>query len=42
MSSADETSTIAEAAKVYPGYGKYRSRATDRTIRVFVLSPAST
>ncbi len=28
------------AARVYPGYAKYRERASHRTIRVFVLEPA--
>ncbi len=28
-----------EAAKVYPGYDKYRERISDREIRVFVLQP---
>ncbi len=28
------------AAQVYPGYAKYRDRASHRTIRVFVLEPA--
>jgi len=30
---------FAEAAKVYPGYAKYRERASHRTIEVYVLSP---
>lgn len=37
---ADEAQTdaaFADAAKVYPGYGKYRQRASHRTIRVFML-----
>jgi deazaflavin-dependent oxidoreductase (nitroreductase family) len=39
----DEQSDVAfaEATKVYPGYGKYRSRAEHRTIRVFVLQAGS-
>lgn len=28
------------ASTFYPGYGKYRERASHRTIRVFVLEPA--
>ena len=39
--SADEAevdAAFAEAAKVYPGYAKYRDRAGERRIRVFVLS----
>ncbi len=32
---------FAEAAKVYPGYGKYRQRASHRTIRVFMLGPSA-
>lgn len=35
---ADEA--FAVAATFYPGYGKYRDRASHRTIRVFVLDPA--
>ena len=31
---------FAEAAKVYPGYAKYRERASHRTIRAFVLEAA--
>ena len=27
------------AATFYPGYGKYRARASHRTISVFVLEP---
>lgn len=34
---AQADAAFAEAAKVYPGYGKYRERASHRTIRVFVL-----
>jgi deazaflavin-dependent oxidoreductase (nitroreductase family) len=34
---ADEAFEI--AATFYPGYGKYRDRASHRTIRVFVLEP---
>jgi deazaflavin-dependent oxidoreductase (nitroreductase family) len=29
------------AATFYPGYGKYRARASHRVIRVFVLEPAT-
>ena len=36
---ADET--FASAAKVYPGYARYRERAAHREIRVFVLEPAA-
>lgn len=31
---------FAAAAKVYPGYAKYRERASHRTVKVFVLQPA--
>ena len=34
---AQADAAFAEAAKVYPGYGKYRQRASHRTIRVFML-----
>ena len=36
---ADEAFEI--AATFYPGYGKYRARASHRTIRVFVLEPSA-
>jgi deazaflavin-dependent oxidoreductase (nitroreductase family) len=36
---ADEAFRI--AATFYPGYGKYRARASHRTIRVFVLEPGA-
>ncbi len=36
-SEADEA--FAVAATFYPGYGKYRARASHRTIRVFILEP---
>jgi len=36
---ADEAFEI--AASFYPGYGKYRARASHRTIRVFVLEPSA-
>jgi deazaflavin-dependent oxidoreductase (nitroreductase family) len=36
---ADRTFEV--AATFYPGYGKYRARASHRTIRVFVLEPAA-
>ncbi|MGB7879492.1 MAG: nitroreductase family deazaflavin-dependent oxidoreductase [Ilumatobacteraceae bacterium] len=35
---ADEVFEI--AGTFYPGYGKYRARASHRTIRVFVLEPS--
>jgi deazaflavin-dependent oxidoreductase (nitroreductase family) len=35
---ADEAFEV--AATFYPGYGKYRARASHRTIRVFVLEPS--
>jgi deazaflavin-dependent oxidoreductase (nitroreductase family) len=39
---ADETEAAFEiGARIYPGYAKYRERAAHRTIRVFVLEPAS-
>ena len=34
---AEADAVFADAAKIYPGYGKYRERADHRTIRVFVL-----
>lgn len=36
-SDAQADAAFCEAAKVYPGYGKYRQRAGHRTIRVFML-----
>jgi deazaflavin-dependent oxidoreductase (nitroreductase family) len=36
---ADEAFEI--AARIYPGYAKYRARASHRVIRVFVLEPAT-
>ena len=36
-SDAQADAAFAEAAKVYPGYAKYRVRAQHRTIRVFML-----
>ncbi|MGA7759496.1 MAG: nitroreductase family deazaflavin-dependent oxidoreductase [Ilumatobacteraceae bacterium] len=40
--SADEADEAFEiAATFYPGYGKYRARASHRTIRVFVLEPSA-
>jgi deazaflavin-dependent oxidoreductase (nitroreductase family) len=36
---ADRTFEV--AATFYPGYGKYRARASHRTIRVFFLEPAA-
>jgi len=38
-SEADEAFDI--AATIYPGYGKYRERASHRQIRVFVLEPTA-
>lgn len=38
-SDAEADEAFGAAATVYPGYGKYRLRASHRTIRVFVLSP---
>ncbi len=37
---AEADEVFAEAAKIYPGYAKYRERADHRPIRVFVLAPA--
>lgn len=37
-SEAQADAAFAEAAKVYPGYARYRERASHRTIRVFILS----
>jgi deazaflavin-dependent oxidoreductase (nitroreductase family) len=37
---AETEAAFAEAAKVYPGYAKYRERASHRTIRAFVLEAA--
>lgn len=37
---AEADRTFEVAATFYPGYGKYRARASHRTIRVFVLEPA--
>lgn len=34
---AQADAAFAEAAKIYPGYSKYRERATHRRIRVFLL-----
>ena len=38
---AEVDATFGAAAKVYPGYSKYRERADHRTIRVFVLEPTN-
>lgn len=38
---AEADATFAEAAKIYPGYAKYRERANHREIRVFVLETVS-
>jgi deazaflavin-dependent oxidoreductase (nitroreductase family) len=36
----DETETaLVAAARVYPGYDKYRERITGRAVKVFVLTP---
>ena len=38
-SDAETDEAFEIAASFYPGYGKYRARASHRTIRVFVLEP---
>ena len=38
-SDAETDEAFEIAASCYPGYGKYRARASHRTIRVFVLEP---
>ncbi len=38
-SDSEADGAFAVAATFYPGYGKYRARASHRTIRVFVLEP---
>ena len=38
----DETaSALTAAARVYPGYDKYRERITGREVKVFVLTPSA-
>ena len=38
-SDAETDEAFEIATSFYPGYGKYRARASHRTIRVFVLEP---
>ena len=38
---AETDAAFDEAAKVYPGYAKYRERASHRSIRAFVLEAAT-
>ncbi len=38
---AETDEAFDNAARIYPGYAKYRARASHRTIRVFVLEPAT-
>jgi deazaflavin-dependent oxidoreductase (nitroreductase family) len=37
----ERTRVLRDAAVIYPGYDTYQERITGRTIRVFVLEPAS-
>lgn len=41
LASPEQTDqAFVEAAQVYPGYAKYRQRASHRTIKAFILEPA--
>jgi deazaflavin-dependent oxidoreductase (nitroreductase family) len=37
---AETDTALAAAARVYPGYDKYRERITGREVKVFVLTPS--